>query len=99
MRTLMRITIPVDTGNAAILDGRIPKLIKSHMESVKPEAAYFYLEGGQRSAIFIFDMKDSSEVAKIGETFFTEIEATVEFFPVMNVDDLTKGLSGVLPGG
>lgn len=92
MRTLLRVKIPVEAGNAAIKDGRLAKLMGSQMERLKPEAAYFYPEGGQRAAFFIFDMKDSSEVAKIAESFFSELHATVEFSPVMNIDDLQKGL-------
>jgi len=94
MRTLLRITVPVEAGNIAIRDGRLQKLIASNLETLKPEAAYFYPERGQRSAIFVFDMKDSSEIAKIAEPFFLELNATVEYFPVMNPDDLTKGLQG-----
>jgi hypothetical protein len=90
---LMRVAIPVEAGNAAIQDGRIANLIRSHIESVKPEAAYFYLEGGERNAIFVFDMTDSSQTASIAERFFAEVDAAVEFFPVMNGDDLARGLS------
>jgi hypothetical protein len=39
-------------------------------------------------------MKDSSEIVKIAESFFSELNARVEFFPVMNADDLKKGLQG-----
>jgi hypothetical protein len=93
MRTFMRVTIPVQSGNAAIRDGRIQKLIQSHMEKVKPEAAYFFPEAGERTAMFVFDMTDSSQVAAIAERFFEELEAAVEFYPVMNADDLMKGLA------
>ena len=84
--------MPVEAGNAAMKDGRLAKFIGSQMESLKPEAAYFYPDGGQRTAIFVFDLKDASEVAKIAEAFFSELNASVEFAPVMNIDDLKKGL-------
>ena len=94
VRTLLRITIPVEAGNAAVHDGRLPNIIAANMKKLKPEAAYFFPDGGQRCAMFVFDMKDSSETAKIGESFFSELNAAVEFFPVMNADDLKKGLEG-----
>lgn len=92
MRTLLRITVPVETGNAAIKDGSLPKIIGGTMEQLKPEAAYFLPDGGVRTAIMVFDMKDASEIAKIAEPIFEALNATVEFMPVMNIDDLKKGL-------
>lgn len=40
----------------------------------------------------VFDMKDPSEMPVIAEPFFTELNAKVDFCPVMNADDLQKGL-------
>lgn len=92
MRTLLRISIPTDAGNETIADGSLPKIIAATMEKLKPEAAYFFPEGGERTAIIVFDMKDASEIAMIGEPLFSGLGAAVEFFPVMNIDDLKKGL-------
>jgi hypothetical protein len=92
VRTLLRITVPVETGNTAIQDGSLPKIIGGTMENLKPEAAYFFPDGGVRTAIMVFDMKDASEIAKIGEPIFEALNATIEFIPVMNIDDLKKGL-------
>lgn len=94
MRTLMRVVMPVVTGNAAIKDGRVEKLIRAHMEKVKPEAAYFSIADGKRSAWFVFDMADSSQCASLGEPFFLGLDAAVEFTPCMNIEDLMKGLGG-----
>jgi len=84
--------VPVETGNAAIKDGSLPKIIGATMENLKPEAAYFFPDGGVRTAIMVFDMKDASEVAKIAEPIFEALNATIEFMPVMTIDDLKKGL-------
>ena len=40
-------------------------------------------------------MKDSSQVAEIAEMLFSNLDAAVEFTPVMNSDDLQKGLSNL----
>ena len=90
MRTMMRMSIPVEAGNAAVNDGRLPKIIGGLMETLKPEAAYFSPEG-ERTATFVFDMKDSSQLITIVEPLFAELHAHVEFVPVMNIDDLRKG--------
>ena len=41
MRTMMRVTIPVDAGNAAIKAGRMTQIVTEAMGRMKPEAAYF----------------------------------------------------------
>ena len=50
-------------------------------------------QDGKRSAIFVFDMKNSEDTARIAERFFVGLDAEVSFTPVMNGEDLKKGLS------
>src|SRR5438094_269408 len=49
MRCLLKVSIPVETGNAAISDGTLPRTIESILAEVKPEAAYFADENGNRT--------------------------------------------------
>jgi hypothetical protein len=95
VRTLLRLTIPTDVGNETIANGSLPKILEATMQKLKPEAAYFFTEGGERTAIVVFDMKDASELATIAEPLFSGLGAAVEFFPVMNNDDLQKGLGAL----
>jgi hypothetical protein len=93
MRTLMRVTIPVEQGNKALRDGSLPKIVQSALQDLEPEAAYFTtLGGGQRGGFIVFDLKDSSDLPRIAEPFYMALNATVEFTPVMNADDLKAGL-------
>ena len=92
MRTMIRITIPVETGNQAVRDGTMQETIAEAMERLKPEAAYFLAEQGMRTAMMFFDLKDPSDIPAIAEPFFERFHAAVEFVPVMNSDDLKKGL-------
>jgi len=62
---------------------------------LKPEAAYFTADKGLRTAYLVIDVKDQSEIPSLAEPFFQELHAAVEFMPVMNADDLKKGLSQV----
>ena len=92
MRMMLRWTVPVDKGNAVVTDGSVGPIIESLMERLQPEAAYFFPEGGERSGMMIFDMKDSSEIPGITEILFQGFDAAVEFLPVMNAEDLKRGL-------
>jgi len=92
MRTLMKVTVPVDAGSRAVKDGSLGKVIGDTMERIRPEAAYFSLEGGNRTAYFFFDLKDLTQLPSIGEPIFAALSATIEVFPVMNPTDLKAGL-------
>jgi hypothetical protein len=95
MRTMMRVTIPVEGGNAAIKSGRLQQVMAETLTRLKPEAAYFTADKGLRTAYLFIDVKDQSEIPSLAEPFFQELHAAVELMPVMNADDLKKGLSQV----
>ena len=95
MRTMLRWTVPVEAGNKGIHNGAIAKTIEAIMASLKPEAAYFLAEGGRRSGMVVFDLKDPSEIPQIAEPLFQQLNASVEFLPVMNADDLKRALAKV----
>jgi hypothetical protein len=92
MRMMLKVVIPTETGNQAIKDGSLHKILEAAMNKLKPEAAYFLPEHGLRSAIMFFDMKDASEIPGIAEPLFAGLNARIQLLPVMNADDLKKGL-------
>ena len=95
MRMMLKVTIPVEAGNKAIADGSLPKTMQSAIQNLKPEAAYFVAENGLRTAMFFFNMEDSSQIPVIAEPFFMDMNAALTLVPVMNADELKKGLEQV----
>jgi hypothetical protein len=98
MRTLIKVTIPVEAGNRTIKDGSLPRVVQATLEKLRPEAAYFFTEGGKRTCLMVADLKDPSSIPEIGEPFFMALDAQVEFVPVMNAQELQAGLARALQG-
>jgi len=95
MRMMMKFTVPVEKGNAAFKDGTLAKTVEGLMSKMKPEAAYFTTSNGMRGGMIFFDMKDPSEVVEYCEPLMLNVNAAVEFVPVMTGDDLHKGFTKV----
>jgi hypothetical protein len=88
---LLRVSIPVETGNAAIKAGTLSSTIERILADLKPEAAYFLADdSGQRSGSIVFDMKDASQIPGIAEPWFLAFNAKVSLRPVMTPEDLAK---------
>jgi len=93
MRMMLKFTLPVDRGNQAFKDGSLAKTMESIMSKLKPEAAYFTPLEGKRSGMIFFDVAEPSQIVEVVEPFFLNLNAAVELVPVMNAEDLRKGLS------
>ncbi len=92
MRMLLKISIPVEKGKEAFKSGALKQTIQSTMEALKPEAAYFYPEDGKRACLFVFDMEGAWQLPPIVEPMFKNLDASVHVTPVMNGEDLERGL-------
>jgi hypothetical protein len=92
MRMLLKIVMPVEKGNEAATSGALRRTIESTMETLKPEAAYFYPEHGKRTAIMVFDMKGSWQLPALVEPLFEILGADIHVTPVMNGEDLQRGM-------
>src|SRR5437870_4499236 len=91
MRMLLRVSIPVETGNAAAKAGTLGSTVERILPDLKPEAAYFFADdNGQRSGSIVFDMKDTSQIPAVAELWFLAFNAKVSLRPVMNPQDLAK---------
>ncbi len=99
MRMMLRWTVPVEKGNETIRDGSLATTMQSLLEELKPEAAYFWPENGERAGMMVFDMADTTQIPQIAEPLFMNLDAAVEFLPVMNADDLRTALEKVAAKG
>ena len=92
MRMMLRFSVDVESANRAVEGGTLGEIIDRTVRRIHPEASYFFADQGRRSGMFFFDMKDPSEIPQIAEPLFTRLNAQVDFLPVMNQDELRKGL-------
>jgi hypothetical protein len=91
MRMLLRVSIPVETGNAAAKAGTLGSTVERILADLKPEASYFFADdNGKRSCSIIFDMTDPSQIPAIAEPWFLAFEAAISLRPVMSLQDLEK---------
>ena len=96
MRMLLRVSIPVEAGNAAARNGTLGPTIERILGDLKPEAAYFFADdSGQRSGSIVFDMKDASQIPAVAEPWFLAFNAQVTLRPIMNPQDLAKAGSSI----
>ncbi len=92
MRMVLKATLDTEKANRMLQEGRMQEVLGRIMERLQPEAAYFYGEHGRRNMFLVFDMQDSSELPPITEPLFNEAGAEVYITPVMNQDDMMKGV-------
>ena len=95
MRFLMKASMTVEAGNAAIRNGSLPKTIQSILADLKPEAAYFCEWNGMRTGFIVFDLQDVSQIPAVAEPWFLAFNANVEIHPVMLPADLAKAGPGI----
>ena len=90
MRFLLKVNIPVEAGNSAVRAGTLGSTIQSILDELKPEAAYFTDDNGQRTGFLVIDLKDAAQIPAIAEPWFLAFNAAVNFRPVMIPEDLAK---------
>ena len=90
MRFLLKVNIPVEAGNATAKAGKLGTTIESILADLKPEAAYFTADNGQRTGFTVLEMQDASHIPAIAEPWFLAFNASIELHAVMVPADLAK---------
>ena len=91
MRTLLQVSIPPETGNAAVKNGTLGATIHDILADLKPESAYFLADDhGNRSGFIVFDLKEASDIPGVAEPWFLAFDAKIALRPVMTPEDLGK---------
>lgn len=95
MRMLLKINTPAEKGSEAFKSGAMKRTFEKMIKELKPEAVYFFPEDGKRTALMVFDMKDSSQLPAIVEPVVASLGADFYFTPVMTPKDLERGFKDV----
>ncbi|MGI5348258.1 hypothetical protein ACQEU8_08685 [Streptomyces sp. CA-250714] len=95
MRMLLKARLDTDKGNELIESGRMGDVLNSIIQQLQPEAAYFHPERGRRCCLLVFDLADPSQIPPTAEPFFTQMGAELEMTPVMNLEDVQRGMAAL----
>lgn len=95
MKIMMKVSFPVETGNALAKNGTLGDKIKAILEEQKPDAAYFTDIDGERGGYIFLDINDGSDIPKVAEPWFLSFNAEIELKPVMTPEDLGKASDSI----
>ena len=90
MRFLVKVTLPVEKGNAAIKDGSIGEKFQRIAEAIKPEAMYFTIENGQRTQYIIVNVDDVKQMPQLAEPWWLLFDADISVSPVFTMEDFAQ---------
>ena len=88
MRILINFQLPPEPFNTMVREGTAGTAIKSILEELKPEAAYFYDPDGCRGGTIVVNIDNPSQLPSIAEPLFLKFEATCDFHIAMSPADL-----------
>ena len=90
MKMLMNVKFPHEPFNTLVKEGTIGEIIRRILDDLKPEFIYFTERGGNRGAVALIDVDDSSRIPFFAEPFFIYFNADCEFRIAMSSEDLGK---------
>lgn len=95
MRCLLKVSIPVAEGNAAMCDGTLGQTIGTILSDLKPEASYFAEDKGVRTAYIFVNLENAGQIPAVAEPWFLAFNAHVEIHPAMVLEDLKNATPAI----
>jgi len=95
MRMMLKVNMDTRAANELARQGKLGPTIQSILEDLKPEAAYFAADDGERTGFIFFDLADPSAIPAIAEPWFLALNARITLQPVMNSADLGRAVPGI----
>jgi hypothetical protein len=95
MRMMLKVNMGTEAANELARQGKLGSTIQSILADLKPEAAYFTDDDGERTAFIFFDLADSSAIPSVAEPWFLALNSRLSFRPTMNPEDLGRSLPGM----
>ena len=96
MRMIMLVQFPIEPFNTLVRNGTVGEKMHQILDATKPETAYFTERDGHRGGIFVVDLQDASDVARLAEPWFLVFNAQVEFRVAMTAGELGRANLGEL---
>ena len=95
MRFMVQFSIPTQYGNEVVRSGKIEKVFKKLGEEFKPEAMYFFPADGVRAGCMFIQSDNPAICIAVGERLWFGLQAQIKVTPVMNGEELGKGLTEI----
>lgn len=88
MKMLLKVVMPHEPFNTLTKQGTVGKILAKTMENLKPEAAYFSLDKGHRSALMVININDPKDYVKYAEPFFLQFNAEINYEILMSPEEI-----------
>jgi hypothetical protein len=92
MRMLLKAVFDTEATNELFRSGDVPEALDRLHETLQPEAYYGFVEDGQRTSIYVFDLADPAQIPVIAEPMFQQGNAKITLTPCMSLEDVKKGV-------
>jgi len=90
MQMLMEVQLPNEPFSTLLKNGTAGETLQRILDEIKPAAAYFSEQDGQRGAFLLVDVAEPSRVPALAEPFFVRFDAKVKFRVCMTPEDLAR---------
>jgi hypothetical protein len=92
----VRVTVPTEAGNEAIRTGALGRTIEAFAEATQPHSIVFGAEDGRRTMYAVIDLADTADLPRLFEPMFMELGAEIRYVPVMDGEQLKRGLAAAM---